>query len=131
MRRMNDLLTELQRLEVELHHPGVRLDAERLEQLLHAGFHEVGRSGRPYDRPTIVRFLAEQGRSAEAPAAVAPDQFAVHVLGPDAALLTYRAAHVQPDGSLTRHTLRSSVWVRAGGLWQLFYHQGTAAETPW
>lgn len=128
---MSELLNELRQLEMELHHPGVRLDKARLQALLHAGFHEVGRSGRAYDRPTILRFLAAQGRSAEGPPDVVPDQFAVHVLGPDAALLTYRAALRQADGSLTRHTLRSSVWRREAGGWQLFYHQGTAAEVPW
>jgi len=128
---MNDLLSELQRLEIELHHPGVRLDDARLQQLLHADFQEVGRSGRRYDRPTILRFLAEQGRSAEGPPDVVPDQFNVHQLGPAAALLTYRAAHRQADGSLTRHTLRSSIWRHGAEGWQLFYHQGTAAEVAW
>jgi hypothetical protein len=132
MRRMeDDLVDTLRRLEVELHHPGVRLDEARLQALLHADFHEVGRSGRAYDRPTILRFLAEQGRRDEGPPSVEPDQFAVRPLGPSAALLTYRAAHRQPDGSLTRHTLRSSVWVREGEVWQMLYHQGTAAEIPW
>jgi len=128
---MDELLDELRRREVELHHPGVRLDETRLHALLHADFHEVGRSGRAYARPTIVRFLAEQGRSVEGSPDVVPDQFAVRLLGPDAALLTYRAAHRQPDGALTRHTLRSSIWVREGGQWQLLYHQGTAADTAW
>ncbi len=131
MARMDDLLNELRALEVELHHPGVRLDDVRLQALLHAGFHEVGRSGRAYDRQTILRFLAEQGRRVEAPAEVMSDQFAVRALGPASALLTYRSAHRQPDGSLARHTLRASVWLREGGAWQLVYHQGTAAETPW
>lgn len=125
------LLAELQGLEVALHHPGVRLDADRLQTLLHADFHEVGRSGRVYDRPTILRFLAEQGASAEGPPDVVPDAFAVQPLGPDAALLTYRAAHRLPDGRLTRHTWRSSVWLRVAGRWQMRYHQGTAADTPW
>jgi hypothetical protein len=131
MRGMNDLLNELQGLEVELHHPGVRLDAARLELLLHADFHEVGRSGRAYDRPTILRFLAEQGLSVEGPPSVVADGFAVRALGPTAALLTYRAAHREPDGSLARHTLRSSIWVREAHTWQMLYHQGTAAETVW
>lgn len=131
MARMDELFDELRRREVELHHPGVRLDETRLLALLHPDFHEVGRSGRAYDRPTIVRFLTDQGRSDTGPPDVVPDQFAVRPLGPDAALLTYRAAHRQPDGSLTRHTLRSSVWLREAGQWQLLYHQGTAADTVW
>ena len=132
---MSDLLQVLQALEVALHHPGVRLDEVRLNALLHAGFHEVGRSGRAYDRASIVRFLAEQGRRAVDPDAVVSDQFEVQALGPASALLTYRSAHRQPDGALVRHTLRASVWVRgdgaAGDAWQLLYHQGTPADVPW
>lgn len=128
---MSDLLTELHRLESELHHPGVRLDEARLQALLHADFHEVGRSGRGYDRATIVRFLAEQGRSAAYPEDIVPDQFALRSLGANAALLTYRSAHRHPDGTLTRHTLRASVWVNDGDGWQLLYHQGTPADAPW
>jgi hypothetical protein len=122
------LLDELRSLEVELHHPGVRCSAERLEQLLHPDFHEVGRSGRRYDRPTIVRFLAAQ----QQPPAVRSDGFALQRLGDGHSLLTYRSAHVQADGSLATHTLRSSVWVRGDAdLWQLLYHQGTPAAEPW
>lgn len=128
---MRDLLTELQRLESELHHPGVRLDEPRLQALLHADFREVGRSGRGYDRATLVRFLAEQGRSATYPEDVVSDCFAVQALGPTSALLTYRSAHRLPDGPLTQHTLRSSVWVNEGRGWQLLYHQGTPADAPW
>jgi hypothetical protein len=45
--RVDNLLSTLHALEVELHHPGVACDVARLEQLLHPDFHEVGRSGRP------------------------------------------------------------------------------------
>lgn len=125
------LLDELQRLEVELHHPGVKLGEARLQALLHAGFHEVGRSGLPYDRATVVRFLAEQGHSPAPLPEVVSDAFAVHRLGPAAALLTFRSANRQADGRLTRHTLRSSVWLKEGERWQLFHHQGTPAAAPW
>ena len=49
---MNKLQRDLQALEAELHHPGVRCSRERLEQSLHPDFHEVGRSGRQYSRET-------------------------------------------------------------------------------
>ena len=107
------LLDTLRALEVELHHPGVRSSAERLSQLLHPDFHEVGRSGRQYDRETIIRWLR-----------VAP-------IAPDAALLTYRSAHRQQDGSLAHHTLRSSLWLKTSQGWQMRYHQGTPAAQPW
>jgi hypothetical protein len=121
------LLQELQALEVELHHPGVRCSRERLNQLLHPQFHEVGRSGRAYTRETIVSFLAKQ----ETQPAVVSEAFAVAELGPGVALLTFRSAHLENDNILVNHTLRSSVWVKTDAGWQLRYHQGTAAAETW
>jgi hypothetical protein len=124
---MESLLSELQALEVELHHPGVRCNIERLKQLLHADFHEVGRSGRQYDHAIVLKHLAEQTSTPS----VVPSAFSVCQIAPDVALLTYRSAHRREDGSLIDHTLRASVWVRVGNLWQLRYHQGTPAAEPW
>jgi hypothetical protein len=75
---MNSLLATIQALEVELHHPGVRCDVQRLEQVLHKDFHEVGRSGRQYDRETVVRFLSEQKASPQ----VISENFALRNLAP-------------------------------------------------
>lgn len=124
---MSKLLADIQALEVELHHPGVRCDAARLGELLHPDFHEVGRSGREYDRATVIRFLAEAGGAS----AVVSSDFRLCPLGGDAALLTYRCAHRRPNGTLEAHTLRSSVWVKEGASWKLRYHQGTPAANPW
>jgi hypothetical protein len=121
------LLQELQALEVELHHPGVRCSRVRLEQLLHPEFHEVGRSGRAYNRETIINFLVAQ----ESQPVIASEEFSVSVLGPEVALLTYRSAHVEKGPRLVNHTLRSSIWLKASTGWQLFYHQGTAAAETW
>jgi hypothetical protein len=120
---MSEMLATLRALEVELHHPGVRCAEQRLRELLHPAFHEVGRSGRAYDLETVVRFLASQ----PAPPDVWSGNFAVAALGPDVALLTYESAHRRADGVLTQRTHRSSVWLRAEGRWQLRYHQGTPA----
>ena len=124
---MHSLLNELQALEVELHHPGVRCSRTRLEQLLHPDFHEVGCSGKPYDRETVVEYLA----SLESQPVVASDCFALLELAPHVALLTYRSAQVEPGKGLVNHTLRSSVWVQSTLGWQLRYHQGTPAAQVW
>ena len=124
---MHSLLNELQALEVELHHPGMRCSRPRLEQLLHPDFHEVGRSGRPYDRETVVGYLA----TLAVQPVVVSDCFALVELGPQVALLTYRSAHVEPGKGLVNHTLRSSVWVQSSQGWQLRYHQGTPAAQVW
>lgn len=124
---MSSLLNHLQALEVELHHPGVCCSRERLEQLLHPHFHEVGRSGRPYSRETVITYLA----SFSASPPVTSDAFLVVAMGADVALLTFRSAHVTQDGSREMHTLRSSLWVNSVNGWQLRYHQGTPAADPW
>lgn len=123
----SSLLHTLQSLEVELHHPGSCCSAERVEQLLHPEFHEVGRSGTPYTRDTVIRFLAAMER----PPAVASSEFQLSVLARDVALLTYRSARCHLDGTYSGHTLRSSLWLRTDAGWQLRYHQGTPAAGTW
>jgi hypothetical protein len=124
---MNALLPELQLLEVELHHPGVRCNCERLEQLLHPDFHEVGRSGRTYDRETVITHLAAQ----QLQPLVVSDSFSLAELAPGTVLLMYRSAHFEAGQKLVNHTLRASVWLKTAQGWQLRYHQGTPAAQPW
>lgn len=126
-RLMPNLLERLRNLEIELHHPGVCLAGKRLEALLHPDFHEVGRSGLPYDRATIISYLGK----VTVPPLVISDAFAVAELAPGVALLTYRSANRDADGGLSNHTLRSSLWLEGPAGWQLRYHQGTPAATPW
>lgn len=122
---MQTLLNQLQGLESELHHPGVHCSRERLEQLLHPDFHEVGRSGNRYDRATVIEYLANQGPQSTTES----NEYAAHRLSPDCALLTYRSAQRVPGGLMSHEALRSSVWIRTANRWQLFYHQGTPAST--
>jgi len=120
---MHALIPTLQSLEVELHHPGLRLTRERLEQLLHPEFHEVGRSGRRYDRAMVIGFLASHPTLP----VVASDGFRVESLAPDLALLHYQSSQRDPVGTSANTTLRMSLWQYADGRWQLRYHQGTPA----
>ena len=124
---VTSLLERLQALEVELHHPGVRCSRERLEQLLASDFYEVGRSGREYYRNTVIDFLLSQAT----PPNVRSENFHVVELAQGVALLTYRSAHVESNGQLANHSLRSSIWVKLDGRWQVRYHQGTPAAEVW
>lgn len=121
------LLETIAALEVELHHPGVRCSRARLEALLHPEFHEVGRSGRRYDRATVISFLLSQESHPE----VTSDAFALVELAPGAVLLTYRSAHADGTAGLGNHTLRASLWQQLGTLWSMRYHQGTPAAQAW
>ena len=120
---MPELVAELQTLESELHHPGTRVTRERLEQLLHPEFSEVGRSGRKYSRETVIAYLASQSTQPD----IEAKNYKAKLLGPGVALLTYESAHKNPDGTLALAALRSSVWVHAEARWQLVHHQGTPA----
>lgn len=124
---MSSLLSALQALEVELHHPGVRCSRERLEQLLDPNFYEVGRSGRTYDRGTVIAHLAAQ----ESQPVIESGDFALSELAPGVALLTYRSAFSDPEHGRSYHALRASVWVNNAGVWQMRYHQGTPAAETW
>jgi len=121
------LTNKLAQLEAELHLPEVRGSAPRINALLHADFEEVGRSGRHWSREAIVDMLLGE----TTPAEIVADNYVATELQAGVALLTYRAAHRQTDGSLARHTLRSSLWVKVGDGWQMRYHQGTAAAEIW
>lgn len=116
---MSELLQHIRALEAELHHPGVVCTRERLEQLLHPQFQEVGRSGQRYDRDTVLRYLCQ----APGPTALAAQDYALQTLAPDCVLLRYVSQH--RHGTQVQTALRASIWRHGEPGWQLFYHQGT------
>lgn len=111
-----DSVQEVIRGERRLLDREVRRSAEELNRLLDDEFHEIGASGRLWDRASLIGALSlEQGLG---PVAEIDEIHAVP-LGTDVVLLTYRAR-----GS-NRTSRRSSVWrYRADG-WRLVFHQGT------
>ena len=118
------LLSILRTLERELQSPETRRDANRLNQLLHPDFREFGRSGTVYARTQLIALLANEPHAPE----IHAQDFRVQSIAEGVALLTYKSAHVLPDGSLERHSLRSSLWLLAASGWQLGFHQGTPTE---
>jgi hypothetical protein len=120
----SDLLQHLGDLELTIQRLEVRRDRARLDMLLHDEFVEFGRSGRSYIKADIL----EQLPAETAPDAMWSQDFAVAELADGVALLTYRSASVDENGSLYCHSLRSSLWQRAERGWQMRFHQGTATE---
>ena len=90
----------------------VRGDRAAVAALLHPQWQEVGRSGRLWTRADL---LAEVGPIEP----VSLDVVSVERVDRDTILLLWRALADE------RSTLRSSLWVRAGGQWQQRFHQGT------
>jgi len=115
-------LQTLKQLEVELHQSATRRNASRMQELLHDEFEEFGRSGRRYTRREVLNEFVSA--DAVLPAVHAED-FEFKRLAECVVLLTYMSAHLDSSGAAHRYTLRSSLWVRSAGGWQMRFHQGT------
>jgi hypothetical protein len=109
---------EIHQLEMQLLEPSVRASPERLDELLAEEFVELGASGRTCDKKRTLAHLAR-----ESPVEFSVRDFQVCELGPGVALATYRA-RTKRAGELL-FSLRSSIWVRRRGRWQVRFHQGT------
>jgi hypothetical protein len=108
-----ELLELIRSLEVTLHQPAVR------------NFLEVGRSGRTYNKVEMLAHLELESLTT----AVWSQDFHLTMPAFSVALLTYKSAHVNAQGELSHHALRSSLWQLAEAGWQLRFHQGTPIET--
>jgi hypothetical protein len=116
-----NLAQTLQALERAVHQACLENLPDRLADLLDDRFIEFGRSGRSYNKADQLKNLSE-----DQPAELHAQDFAVLPLSAEVALLTYRSANVTASGELERHSLRSSIWSRVEGRWQMVFHQGTA-----
>ena len=109
-------------LELRLLQPEVRASAVELEKLLHPDFHEFGASaGRKWDRPgTILALTRERRPAGDAPATAA--EITGIRLSDDVVHVTYLSRRDQ------RSARRSSIWLRTGAQWRLYFHQGTLTQ---
>ncbi len=120
MQPLDDVSDELRDLEQSLLDPAVRRSFEAVDRLLADGFVEFGSSGYVYDKPAMLRALAE-----EAPTLVTMTNFRAHALGDDVVLVTYHTTHLDDAGQPRSRSLRSSLWKKRDESWQLVFHQGT------
>lgn len=108
------------RLERELLEPATRANVMRVGALLTDDFFEVGATGQSFGKAEILSWLpSESGKSFTVSAMRAA------TLSDGVMLVTY-AAEKAHEGNVTR-SLRSSVWVKNPGGWQMRYRQGTTA----
>ena len=106
-------------LELRLVDPGVRANPEEMAALLADDFLEYGSSGRTFDKQQVLEALQHEGAIR-----FSLHDFHVRNLSRGVVLATYRAT-ATPEGAEPRSSLRSSVWVRRSGRWQVTFHQGT------
>ncbi|MGL5248938.1 MAG: RNase H family protein [Brooklawnia sp.] len=110
---VDDDLLKLVDYEKELLTDRVRSDAGRVRELLHPQFTEFGAAGRIWTRN---RLLAEIGPM---PMRVRYEAIGADRLADDLVLLRWRALSAHSEW------LRSSIWQRTDGKWQLRFAQGT------
>lgn len=117
-----DLLQEILDLETLLHRPEVRRSRIHVERLLAPEFVEFGRSGRVYDRQSVVEALVAEAANPGDTLPMVMDA-ACHLLAEGCVLLIYRSSRISAGSSI--ETLRSSVWKHIDGGWRMVFHQGT------
>ncbi|WKA58801.1 DUF4440 domain-containing protein [Planococcus shenhongbingii] len=115
---MEGLEKEIFKLECSHLQPDVRVSKQKLGEVLDEEFFEFGSSGKVWRR-----------RDYDTNHPLTPDrmeisEFALHILGPEAVLTTYRLQN-HTSGKVS---LRSSIWKNRGSGWKLFFHQGTLSE---
>jgi hypothetical protein len=120
VQKMSSVAEQLLESEKKLLDPVLCRTPERLASLLADDFVEFGSSGRSYDKRQVLYRLGKQ-----VPSQLAIEEFRLVELGPDAALVTYRARADSGEGRDEKYSLRSSVWVRHAGEWKMIFHQGT------
>jgi hypothetical protein len=122
---MDALTAELHALELRLLEPAVRASPEALAALLAPEFIEFGSSGGAYDRAQVIAALGEEQAAGASQVVRTIDDFAVRQLAEHVALVTYRVVRMMPGAKQAEHVLRSSIWRRSNGRWQMSFHQGT------
>ena len=105
--------------------PDSRRSLGDLELLLADDFREFGKSGRVWDKQSVIAMIAQESAAFE----YTLEDFRVSLLAPTVALATYRIlGATSGPGAEPAQALRSSVWVLRDSNWQLVFHQGTVSR---
>ncbi|MCC3357064.1 DUF4440 domain-containing protein [Bacillus sp. REN16] len=89
------------------------------EELLTDDFLEFGSSGKSYDKNAQLNAVKEINTNNSIKYTVT--DFKIKLLAPDVLLATYRSFRHNDS----KYALRSSIWKKDQGKWQMSFHQGT------
>lgn len=103
--------------------PNVRADPNRLRELLHPDFVEVGRSGARWTLDSIVDELA-----ARPGAGYVPEALTVVPISDGVMLARWQLRG--EDGRVASEHSTLWLWDPAAGAWRARYHQGTVVPPP-
>src|SRR5262245_49408140 len=111
---------DIRQLEESHLRPETRSNRAAMERLLAADFIEIGSSGRVIDRSDVLAAMP-----LDSPYRFAISDFSARSLRDEIVLTTYRLSVQMSEHADVQVTLRSSIWVRRDGRWQMVFHQGT------
>src|SRR5215467_3513843 len=117
------LINELRQLEELLAALDIRRSPAALAQLIADDFREFGSSGRVFSKEQIIAALQGQARCE-----ISLTDFEVFCLAADVVLVTYRGKAQFCGSAEVKYSLRSSIWRRRNGKWEVVFHQGTPTE---
>jgi len=115
-------MEQLRKLEIELHQFDVRSNHSRLNQLIHSSFIEIGYSGNIYSKEDIIGSLLNEGEPTHT---VWSQDYQFLELSKDMVQVMYKEARMDAQGILSRHAIRTSIWQKELGSWQVRFHQAT------
>lgn len=120
MSTTNELFEQLVSKEQELHKFEDRSNASKLTSLLTPGFYEFSSSGKVLSREDVLNRLPTVDDKSK----IESSNFKLVHLSSDFAVITYFSKRIDSDGASLQF-LRSSVWKKNNGEWQMEFHQGT------
>jgi hypothetical protein len=117
---MNELTQQFYDLETTLLKPEVRSSREKLDELLADDFMEFGSSGSVYRKPNTLANLTTNIDKV----VYEVSDFEAKELSENFVLTTFKTKRTINDNDIVV-SLRSSIWKKTSGNWQMFFHQGT------
>jgi len=119
-------MEQLRKLEVELHQFETRSNHSRIDQLIHSSFSEIGYSGIVYSKEDILDSLLNEVDSTYT---VWSQDYQFIELAKDLVQVMYKEAHMDAQGILSRHAIRTSLWQKELDKWQVKFHQATPVSS--
>lgn len=110
-------------LEKKLHSLEIRSRPEDISQLLSENFFDFGSSEKNWTREAVLKDLSCENETAE----IESFNYKAILLAQDVILITYVSTRVRLGQKLSSF-LRSSIWRRNNGVWQMEFHQGTPMQ---
>ncbi len=115
---------ELEKLILEYENDFFRKDfcksIQNLDKRIHDEFREFGKSGMLFKKSSIVEFLSNLDTDRD----IEIIDFGIKKINDDLIMANY----ISNEKDLGIHALRTSVWVKDGVDWKIYFHQGTVTE---